>query len=326
MGTRKGARITTDGSGTAARDSVGMKRRIVVGYDGGAESQDALALAHRLAQLTDADLLIAYVERVGPYTFPPPSAFEAIRERAEQRVNEVVEKLRSDGVGADPRPVVVGSPAQGLNDLCEREAPEFVVVGSSHHGRVGAVALGTVGVRLLHGSPCPVAMAPRGFADQTDWAPRRIGVGYDGSSEAHAALRCATSLAVDAGTSVHVVVAAEPLSPYVEVLSESDANWVREQAQERLREGLTEVGGDVSRHGEIVNDAARTALEAASRELDVLVVGSRGNGPFRRVLLGSVSSHLAHASACPLIVTPRASVKAAEGVAEAEPLGEGATR
>ena len=37
----------------------------------------------------------------------------------------------------------------------------------------------------------------------------------------------------------------------------------------------------------------------------LLVVGSRGYGPLRRVLLGSVSTELVRSAPCPLIVTPR---------------------
>ena len=37
----------------------------------------------------------------------------------------------------------------------------------------------------------------------------------------------------------------------------------------------------------------------------MLVCGSRGYGPLRAVLLGGVSSALAHTAACPLLVIPR---------------------
>ena len=40
--------------------------------------------------------------------------------------------------------------------------------------------------------------------------------------------------------------------------------------------------------------------------VDLLVVGSRGQGPLGRFINGSVSRHLARHSACPLLVVPRA--------------------
>lgn len=54
-----------------------------------------------------------------------------------------------------------------------------------------------------------------------------------------------------------------------------------------------------------VGDPARV-LEAAAREgLDLLVLGSRGFGPLRRVLLGSVSSELVREAPWPVMVVPR---------------------
>ena len=41
------------------------------------------------------------------------------------------------------------------------------------------------------------------------------------------------------------------------------------------------------------------------RDADLLVCGSRGYGPLRRVLLGGVSSRLLRRAACPLLVVPR---------------------
>jgi nucleotide-binding universal stress UspA family protein len=39
--------------------------------------------------------------------------------------------------------------------------------------------------------------------------------------------------------------------------------------------------------------------------LDLLVIGSRGYGPLRAVLLGAVSGRVIRDAACPVIVVPR---------------------
>jgi nucleotide-binding universal stress UspA family protein len=46
-------------------------------------------------------------------------------------------------------------------------------------------------------------------------------------------------------------------------------------------------------------------LAARSRELDLLVVGSRGYGPVRQVLIGGVSAELMRRAACPVLIVPR---------------------
>ena len=51
---------------------------------------------------------------------------------------------------------------------------------------------------------------------------------------------------------------------------------------------------------------ARDALDKAKTD-DLLFTGSRAKGPFRRVLLGSVSTHLLRDAACPVVVVPRGS-------------------
>ena len=62
------------------------------------------------------------------------------------------------------------------------------MIGSSRRGGVGRVFAGTTAERLLHGAPCPVAVAPRGFHALEPGDLGTIAVGYDGSVEARAAL------------------------------------------------------------------------------------------------------------------------------------------
>ena len=50
-------------------------------------------------------------------------------------------------------------------------------------------------------------------------------------------------------------------------------------------------------------DAAEELVNA-SRDADMLVVGSRGSGGFARLLMGSVSSQVTHHAACPVVIIP----------------------
>jgi nucleotide-binding universal stress UspA family protein len=62
---------------------------------------------------------------------------------------------------------------------------------------------------------------------------------------------------------------------------------------------------DIDAHARVpLNDPAR-ALVAASRDLDVLVLGSRGFGPIGAIWAGSVSSRAMREASCPVIVVPR---------------------
>ena len=46
-------------------------------------------------------------------------------------------------------------------------------------------------------------------------------------------------------------------------------------------------------------------LAIAGKNLDLIVCGSRGYGPFRQVVLGSVSSELVTEARCPILIVPR---------------------
>ena len=169
---------------------------------------------------------------------------------------------------------------------------------------------GTVGQRLLHGSPCPVAIAPKGWSGRSEHRLARIGVGFDGEDEAVHALGWAQGLARGAGAAIEVIavarvpqrVYAAEAAAYAQVDLDRAA---REHAAENLDRALGLMPEDVGSEGSVLEGAAAQALEEATRRLDVLVVGSRAYGPLWRVLLGSVSAHLVAHAACPLIVVPR---------------------
>ena len=60
----------------------------------------------------------------------------------------------------------------------------------------------------------------------------------------------------------------------------------------------------------IIENGPAGALVTMSSQVDVLVCGSRGYGPVKTVLLGSVSQVLSRHARCPLIVLPRGSERA----------------
>src|SRR5919106_262327 len=186
-----------------------MARRVLIGYDGTPEGEDALALGRLLAPLLGAELEAASVKAL-PHPHPRS---QASRARLEEEARRTLAGLADDGLRR--RAVVSSSPAKGLFELAEDEEADLLVVGSSHHSGLGAVLAGSVGRALLQGAPCPVALAPRGYHGRDVDRLRVLGVGYDGSPQAQRALDGAIELGQAAEATLRVIGALTPVEgPY----------------------------------------------------------------------------------------------------------------
>jgi nucleotide-binding universal stress UspA family protein len=285
--------------------------RILVGHDGSPHAQDALALGRSLAELTGAELVLA---RVVPWEPLPLQAIPVpeLRSRYEEQDRTALAELQraADRVGAAAETGPGESPAQGLQLLAGEIDPDIVVVGSSHRGRVGQVLAGNVALRLLGGLDRPLAVAPAGHADRARGV-RIIGVGFDGSPESRAALLTAGELARRGQAEVRVISVAPPpaeLVPHPWTFGWGAGSGLGEH-EERLRGSLESAAGGlpsgVRRSTRFHSGAPVAVLSDEAAELDLLVLGSRGYGPLRRVLLGSVSADLVRGAACPVLVVPR---------------------
>jgi nucleotide-binding universal stress UspA family protein len=283
-----------------------MPRTIIAGVDGRDGGRDAVALGAHLADLTGARLVLAHAF---PYdVHPGRDAHEPYRAAL---LDEAMRVLAADraalSVEAELTPLADSKPARGLHRLAADRAAGLIVVGSSHRGAVGRALLGDVATGVLHGAPCPVAVAPAGWAHS-----RResgvIGVGYAATAECEAALRDAVALAAARGGSLRVMQVVEPpalLSPGYAYAYDWSA-IVAESRGEAEKALAAKVGTlEVPAAAEVVVGLAREELEALSTEVDLLVIGSRGYGPVRRVLLGSTGDWLSRHAACPVIVHPR---------------------
>ena len=302
-----------------------MDATIIAGYDSSSEADDAIALAGWLAQATGAEVVVAtaWHHDTFPSRFAVPSFDNYLREDAEARAREGVEKLPA---GVEGRAIAVpgSSAAAGLHDLAEREETDLLVVGSTAHGPLGRILLGSTGARLIQASPCAVAVAPRGFATRHNAAPSVIAVAYDGSPEARTALDHGRALAEAFGASLRVLTVVEPPDPQTAILASSWAvaggytnadvhAETRERRRAALDEALEGLPQAVRPSGALLEGDPATALAAETQHgVDLLVTGSRGYGPVRRVLLGAVTTGLVRSAACPVLVIPRgAAVKAA---------------
>jgi nucleotide-binding universal stress UspA family protein len=287
--------------------------RIVIGFDGTDSGEDALALGLVLARATRAVPLVTVVH---PQEYPigvgrvDAEWVAYMHERAEQLLGRA-RRLVGEDAGAEFREVSAPSEAHGLHDLAEEEQAELVVVGSSHRGPLGRTYPGSTGDRLLQGSACPVAVAPRGLRESPPERLGTIAVAFLDTPEGHQALETAVALAERVGARLLLAsVMPRPAEVYLPVVGrdaeEAFVATSRELFQRALDDALARVGGRVEAAGELLEGGVVDTLATLDRrDADLLVCGSRAYGPLRRVLLGGVSSRLLRRSALPLLVVPR---------------------
>jgi nucleotide-binding universal stress UspA family protein len=138
-----------------------------------------------------------------------------------------------------------------------------------------------------------------------------IVVGVDGSPGARAALRFALREAELRGAGVRAVGAWHlPVAAYAGGYGPGDPDLgaeLQQVALHNLEQALTDAGAVEIPVETIVREGvpARVLLDEA-RDAELLVVGSRGLGGFRGLLLGSVSQQCAHHAPCPLVIVPSA--------------------
>lgn len=84
------------------------------------------------------------------------------------------------------------------------------------------------------------------------------------------------------------------------------AEHARKAAQEQVDEAVARSGGSrlESVTVRVVSGTPAEELLSAAGDADMIVVGSRGTGGFARLVLGSVASHLAHHTHCPVVIVP----------------------
>ena len=280
---------------------------IIAGYDGREEGREAVALAHLIARVTAAKLIVAAVFPYNPSHMGVEAYRRALEEDRQTLLTPVLETL--DEITAEGRALGDRSPARALEGLIAEASADLVVLGSTSRGALRRITLGSVAERLLHGAACPVAVAPRGWS-ASDAELRVLAVGFDASRESRQALALAAELAESASATLRVIgiVQGAPTG----AASGGDAGVsgepnLRRELRDALHEAVAELPSELRAQPVVAHGDPASELAAKAEEgVDLIVLGSRGYGPLWRVVLGSVSTELISIAPCPVLVVPRA--------------------
>jgi len=286
-----------------------MARKIIVGYDPEHGGSDAIRLGRLLAEVLAAQPVVVSALPWPSYLASREDLQKEVDVEMNQRFSVIREELRD--LGVETRAVTSRSAARTLQELAEQELASLIVLGSSHLGPIGRTLAGGVGESLLHGAPCAVSVAPRGYADRDQDRLLRIAVAFDGSSEAWTALETGIGFAERCHGELTVISVADyphyghaTAWPLLTAGEFHDSE--REETERVLELALRRTPEGVVCAGRLLTGRAGSVLSEVSGEFDLLVAASRAYGPIRRTLLGSTTRKLIASSGCPVLVLPRA--------------------
>jgi nucleotide-binding universal stress UspA family protein len=277
---------------------------VVVGVDGSAGSQAALAWAAEAARVRAVPLRVvqAYAIPMPDHLFPAGvTAFQQALEFARQAAKSVVTTMVAD-LKSQPElaTVVLAGPAARV--LVEQSSgADLLVVGSRGRGGFAGLLLGSVSQQCLQRASCPVVVVPAvAPAGAPEGSPPFIVVGVEGSADSLEALRWAVEEAHRRRAVLRVVHA------YQTGGRQSVVDHLDQHARQVLDAATRQAAGlapDVPVHGELARDeGAAEALLTRATGAALLVVGARGLGGLTGLLIGSVSAQCAHHAPCPVAV------------------------
>jgi nucleotide-binding universal stress UspA family protein len=280
-----------------------MFKNVLVGVDGRPGGRDAIALASRLID-PDGKLTLIHVHsgELRPSHAVTPGLLAEDRERSHTLLEQ---ERTAAAVEAELISVVSMSPGRGLHEQAEEQHADLIVVGSCHRGAFGRAMIGDDTRAALNGASCAVAVAPLGCAEHPT-PISKVGVAYNSSPESETALATARTLAESRGTAVHALeVVTFPSIAYTGMMPPA----IGESIDLMLEEATSRMSKLPAVEGRAVYGLAGEELATFGDQVDLLVIGSRGFGPVKRLVLGSTSDYLQRHARCPLLVLPRTATK-----------------
>ena len=293
--------------------------KVLVGTDGSTCASVAVELAAGLEWPAGSTVrLISAVDAArlaGPFAgWAPVDLSELESDLGKEMDSQLAAdaSLFTDTSWSVDRRVALGRPSIVLADQAREMDADVIVVGNRGRGGIRSMLLGSVSAEVVDAAPCPVLVA-RGTR------LRRILLANDGSQLARAAQEVLAAWPVLGDLPVEVMSVTHGPHPWQESLgSLSEGPWPSTPAEvqveaehehanvaRRSAERLGGMGREVSWSVRAGDPARVLVEEAASRAIDLIVMGTHGRTGLDRLMLGSVARNvLTHAHCSVLIVPP----------------------
>jgi nucleotide-binding universal stress UspA family protein len=269
-----------------------MKRkiqRILAGFDGSAESEEAFAAILPLVRAEHPEVSVVYVfEAPAASHYPPPG------------LAETCSRLRAEGLDAH---LIIreGKPTEEILRYAKMREPDLIVMETEGRSGLPRLAKKSVAEEVLRHAEVPVLLVRPGGARKS-WS--RILVALDGSSRAEEVLDDVIPLAEQLNISVELARVALPtitgtgVGDIPGVVYHDDPKPYLLQVQARLlEEGLDTAIAPLE------GSAAPAILERATKtDASLIALTTHGRTGVERILMGSIAEEIVRHAPCPVLV------------------------
>ena len=294
--------------------------KALIAIDGSTESALAVETAASLAWPngsrlevltvlpTDAELFggpwgagVAYV--------PSEDLRDRLKAQRRQTLDDATARLRRPGLDVVAR-LAQGRAASVIVDTARQIEADLIILGARGHGVIEGALLGSVSAEVVDQAHSAVLVARRPSTG-------RILIGTDGSEVANAAVAFVGGSGLFPGAETRVVHATDLHPDWWLGFTPGDAVFATDAYVTATEEGRRHAGEVVSAAADTLrsNDlhpstgvldgpaAVAIAGEARTWGADVVVVGTRGIGLLKRLLLGSTARSLLHHADASVLIT-----------------------
>jgi nucleotide-binding universal stress UspA family protein len=294
--------------------------RLLMATDGSPSAQQAAEVAAQIARSFESEVTsLSAIPSISATAAPLEGEYYSkLINKADDNADRAAAVFKKAGVSVSEKEIPQGrsSVVETIVDYAAKEKTDLIVMGTRGLGGFRRAVLGSVSSGVAAHAPCAALVVRPNKKGGAGRAISRVLVAIDGSPNAQRALETAVDLAKGMKAELriaHVV--------YVPTLFWSmgvpgaavPTDKIEEDAEEVARQLLAKAvkfskdAGVANPKDELVTDLVSPAqglVQLAERdEADVIVIGTRGNGGFKKLLLGSVANSVLHYADCSVLVT-----------------------
>lgn len=280
-------------------------QRILVPVDGSRPSLEAAELAVDVAEKFDSKVTVIHVvphEVRHPQTregYKAAQLPETVRkdiegmflQKGEQALGDAKTLFEGEKVPVETMLEEFADPAETILDVAQKEKSDLIIMGNRGSSEIEDLELGGVAEKVSRHAKCPVLVAKKR-------SPlKKILVAADGSEDSRKAMNCAVKISEKFGSEITILNVVRMLIPQM------DKEEPKMRAQQILSQAEAQADDIVVRKriafGHPVKEIAKIAKE---ENFDIVALGSRGNSPAKRFVLGSVSENVARIVPCSVLI------------------------